>query len=418
MQSPWESDAPAVRMKQRFALDPGVACLNHGMLGACPNAVLERQAAFRAQIERLPSVFILRDLPRLLDASREALAGVIGADPVDLVLLPNVTTALSAVLRSRSFGPDDEILTTNHAYLSARNLLDFVSGNTGATVVVAQVGVPVSDPQHVVQAVLERVTPRTRLAVLDHVTSPTGIVFPIEALVAALAERGIDTVVDGAHAPGMLPLDVQAMGAAYYAGDCHKWLCSPRGAGFLHVRRDRQAGVHPPVISRGYGDSSSARPRLHLEFDWLGTSDPTPLLCIPEAIVFLQNVLPGGLPAVFAHHHASALRCAQYLTARLPLKRLATDDHLGSMVAVALPPRLCAAYPDAAALQDWLYDTHAIDVAVSAWPDSASYVLRVSMQVYAAMEDVVRLGDALQGAFAALDERDALMQAVTAGVAR
>lgn len=418
MQPPWQPDAPAMQLKHRFALDPTVACLNHGMLGACPNDVLERQAAFRAQIERLPSAFILRDLPRLLDASREALAGLIGADPTDLVLLPNVTTALSAVLRSCPFVPGDEILTTDHAYLSARNVLDFVSGTNGAHVVVAQVGVPVPDPQHVVQAVLERVTARTRLAVLDHVTSPTGIVFPIAALVAALAERGIETLVDGAHAPGMLPLDVQAIGAAYYAGDCHKWLCSPRGAGFLHVRRDRQAGVHPPVISRGYGDRSSARPRLHLEFDWLGTSDPTPLLCIPEAIVFLQNVLPGGMPALLAHNRALAMRCGHYLTARLPLKRLAADDHLGSMVAFALPPRICAAYPDAAALQDWLYDTSSIDVAVNAWPDNTSYVLRVSMQLYAAMEDVVRLGDALQGALAALDERDALMQAVTAGVAR
>lgn len=367
------------------------------MLGACPAVVLERQSELRARIERQPAAFILRELGGLLDEARQALAALIAADPADLALVPNVTTALSSVLRSRSFAPDDEILTTDHAYLSCANLLDFVARGTGARVVTATVQVPVTDPGAVVEAVLARVTPRTRLAVLDHITSPTGIVFPIAALVERLAARGIDTVVDGAHAPGMLPLDVRAIGAAYYAGDCHKWLCSPRGSGFLHVRRDRQEGLHPAVISRGYGVANAGRPRLHLEFDWLGTADPTPLLCIPDAIRFLSGLLPGGLPELFARNHALVVEGARRMAEGSSLTRLAPDSMAGSMIAFQLPDAP-EPTPDgaAASLQRQFYDEHRLDVAVTPWPAAQSRVLRVSAQVYNSIDDFVRVGAALQ----------------------
>ncbi|WP_247537198.1 aminotransferase class V-fold PLP-dependent enzyme [Ralstonia pseudosolanacearum] len=401
MHSKWEFKDSPKAFRSRFLLDPSVTCLNHGMLGACPAEVLEQQNALRARIERQPAAFILRDLTGLLDEARQALAGLVSADPADLALLPNVTTALSAVLRSRAFAPGDEILTTNHAYLACTNLLDFVARETGARVVTAMVPTPVTHADAVVDAVLERVTPRTRLAVLDHVTSPTGMVFPIAALVERLAARGVDTLVDGAHAPGMLPLDVQAIGAAYYAGNCHKWLCSPRGAGFLHVRRDRHEGLHPTVISRGYGATGTGRPRLHLEFDWLGTADPTPLLCIPHAIRFLDGLLPGGLPELMARNRALAIEGAQRMAEGLPLKRLAPDSMVGSMVAFQLPETPEPAWVSAdgaASLQRWLYDAHRIDVAAAAWPAARSRVLRVSAQIYNAIDDFIRLGDVLRRA--------------------
>ncbi|CAD0345283.1 aminotransferase class V-fold PLP-dependent enzyme [Xanthomonas hortorum pv. pelargonii] len=404
MQSTWELEVNPTRFKALFSLDTGVACLNHGMLGACPIAVQQRQSALRAQMERQPAAFVLRALPGLLDDARQALAELVGADPQDLLLLPNVTTAMSAVLRSRTFAPGDQILTTDHAYLSCSNLLDFIARSTGAEVVLAQVEVPVQHPDEIVDAVLEQVTPRTRLAVLDHVTSPSAIVFPIAVLVERLAALGIDTLVDGAHAPGMLPLDVSAIGAAYYAGDCHKWLCAPRGAGFLHVRRDRQEGLHPPVISRGYGDATQGRPRLHLEFDWLGTADPTALLCIPAAIEFLAGLLPGGLPAVYARNHALVTQAATRLARALPLTRLAPDAMVGSMVAFQLPD-VASDAPDAAAaaLQRWLYDAHRIDVAVTPWPHRSSRTLRISAQVYNTVEDFMQLETPLARCFAADD---------------
>lgn len=384
------------RYRHHFALDPDVRCLNHGMLGACPLAVMQRQSELRAQMERQPAAFVLRALPGLLDEARQALCHLIGAEPADLVLLPNVTTALSAVLRSRAFKPGDEILTTDHAYLSCNNLLDFIARSTGAVIVVARIPVPVADAQAVVGAVLAQVTARTALAVLDHVTSPTAIVFPIAGLVQQLAALGVDTLVDGAHAPGMVPLDVEAIGAAYYAGDCHKWLCTPRGAGFLHVRRDRQAGLHPPVISRGYGETAAQRPRLHLEFDWLGTADPTALLCIPVALQFLAEVIPGGLPAVLAHNHGLALQAAALVSDQLPATRVAPDTMVGSMVALQLDVSAPASARFAAAeLQDLLYDRHAIDVAVIAWPSPSKRVVRLSAQLYNTREEYAALGAAL-----------------------
>ena len=392
-------DAAAAR--GRFLLDENVTCINHGMLGACPVDVLDRQTEWRTRIERQPSAFVLRELPARLDDARQALAELIGAQPASLVLVPNVTTALSAVLRSRSFDPGDEILTTDHAYLSCRNLLDFVAQTTGARIVTARIETPVLHPDAIVEAVLDRVTARTRLAVLDHVTSPTAIVFPIATLVDRLAALGIDTLVDGAHAPGMLPLDIDAIGAAYYAGNCHKWLCSPRGAGFLHVRRDRGEGLHPPVISRGYGISSGNRPRLHLEFDWLGTADPTPLICIPDAIGFLRKQLPGGLSALYARNRDLAIDAARALGQALPLVRLAPDAMVGSMIAFQLPdPFAFAAGDSAASLQQRLYEVYGIDVSVASLPSQRRLALRISAQIYNSIGDFRRLGAVLRDLYA------------------
>ena len=248
---------------------------------------------------------------------------------------------------------------------------------------------------------LDRVTARTRLAVLDHVTSPTAIVFPIATLVDRLAALGIDTLVDGAHAPGMLPLDIDAIGAAYYAGNCHKWLCSPRGAGFLHVRRDRGEGLHPPVISRGYGISSGNRPRLHLEFDWLGTADPTPLICIPDAIGFLRKQLPGGLSALYARNRDLAIDAARALGQALPLVRLAPDAMVGSMIAFQLPdPFAFAAGDSAASLQQRLYEVYGIDVSVASLPSQRRLALRISAQIYNSIGDFRRLGAVLRDLYA------------------
>jgi isopenicillin-N epimerase len=213
-----------------WTLDPRIAMLNHGAFGACPRAVLELQQRLRAEMEQEPVGFFLRRMQPLLDESRRTLAALVGADPADLVFVRNATTGVNSVLRSLRFQPGDELLVTDHSYNACRNAVRFVAQRAGAQVVVAALPLPVESPRQIVDTVIARVTGRTRLAVIDHVTSPTAVVFPIEELVRQLRERNVDTLVDGAHAPGMIPLDLGRIGAAYYAGNCHKWLCAPKGS--------------------------------------------------------------------------------------------------------------------------------------------------------------------------------------------
>jgi pimeloyl-ACP methyl ester carboxylesterase len=234
-------------------LDPAVTFLNHGSFGGCPRVVVAAQRAIQDELEREPVRFLHRELEQRLDVARDALCEVVDCDPQDLVFVRNATEGVNTVLRSLQFAPGDELLTIDHEYNATQNAMRFVAERSGARVVVAHVPFPIRDAQQVVDAVLAAVTPRTKLLVIDHITSPTGIVLPIERLVRELDARGIDTLIDGAHGPGMVPLSLRNLGAAYYTGNCHKWLFAPKGCGFLWARADRQEGIHPAVISHGYG---------------------------------------------------------------------------------------------------------------------------------------------------------------------
>jgi isopenicillin-N epimerase len=390
---------------ETFGLDPEIVFLNHGSFGACPRAVLEHQHLLRERLEAEPVRFMVRELPTLLDEARAAVAAFVGADQEDLVLVPNATTGVNTVLRSLDLGPDDEVLVTDHAYGACRNAVDVVGQASGARVVCARVPFPLASADEALSAVLAAVGPRTRLALIDHVTSPTALVLPVAELVSALAERGVDTLVDGAHAPGMVPLDLSALGAAYYVANGHKWLCAPKGAGFLHVRRDRQEPVRPLVISHGAGAPADGRSRMQREFAWTGTDDPTAFLCLPFAIEFLGGLLPGGWPALRERNHALALSARDRLCAVIGCVPPAPDGMLGSMATLPLPDGFGAApIPPFGIdpLQDRLFHEHGIDVPVMSWPAAPHRVLRISAQLYNEAEQYDRLGVALAELLAAI----------------
>ena len=318
-----------VNFRPLWSLDPSVKYLNHGSYGACPVAVLQKQELLRQELEREPTAFFGPTFDSRLNTCREALATFVGADAQDIVFVPNASTGVNAVLRSLRFEPGDELLATNVTY--CRKALDFVAARSGARTVIAELPFPLRNDGEIVTAVLSNVSSRTKLALLDHVTSSTGVITPVEPLVQELRNKGIDVLVDGAHAPGMIPLSLANLGAAYYTGNAHKWLCAPKGAAFLHVRRDRHSRLHPTVISHGFGGG------LHAEFDWTGTCDPTPWLCIPEVIRYLDGLVTGGWKEIMSRNHDLAVAARSHLLKVLGTELSCPDSMIGSMAAVLLP---------------------------------------------------------------------------------
>jgi isopenicillin-N epimerase len=288
-------------------------------------------------------------------------------------------------------------LTTDHAYNACRNALEFVAARASAEIIVVHIPLPVRDPEEITARVLAAATPRVRIALVDHVTSPTGIVFPIADIVARLRERGIETIVDGAHAPGMLPLALTELGAGYYTGNFHKWVCAPKGAGMLVVRSDLQSGVHPPVISHGFS-STRSRSRFLEEFDWTGSDDPSAWLAVPSAIRFMGGLVEGGWPAVYARNHALAIDARRILLGSLGGEPLAPDSMLGSLAALSLPDATpgAAASPSDELLHCRLFSQHRIEVPVFPWPAPPKRLVRISAQLYNTLSDFVRLADALR----------------------
>jgi isopenicillin-N epimerase len=387
-------------VKQHWTLDPEITFLNHGSFGATPRVVLEKQSEYRAQMEREPVRFFVRELEPLLDAARQELADFLGADPAGLAFVPNATAGVNAVLRSLDLDKFDELLVTTQEYNACRNALEYVATVSGAKIVQVEIPFPIVSADVVVERVMEKVNDRTRLLLIDHVTSQTALIFPIETIVAELTRRGIDTLVDGAHAPGFLPLNLQAVGAAYYTGNLHKWVCAPKGAAFLYVRDNRRAGIRPVSISHGANSPRRDRSRFLLEFDWTGTFDPTPWLSVPHALRFMGSLLPGGWISVVQRNRELALRARDLLCETLGITPPAPDSMLGSMAAVPLPDgsqeEAPSLYGDP--LQDRLLYDHHIEVPIVPWPCPPHRLIRVSAQVYNVFDEYERLCAALRDA--------------------
>ena len=381
-------------MLAEWLLDPDFTYLNHGTVGAPPARVLRKQQAFRDEIERVPSRFMLRELTgeqpapwRSESRLREAAAPVaafLGSRPADLVFVPSVTTGINAVLRSVALEPGDEVVISDVAYGGVTLAADVVARERQATLRTVELPHPVRSRDAIVQAFASALTPRTRLVIVDHVTAQTALVMPVAEIAAVCRPQGIPVLVDGAHAPGALAVNIPALGADYYSANLHKWAHAPRPCGILWAAADRQQNLRHPVVSWGSGKG------FLREFEWHATVDPTAYLSAPEGIALLEE---WGFEAVLACMHALAWEAADLLTTRWDTTIETPRNMVGAMVTVPLPERAGTTEDEARRLRLSLLVDDRIEVHVHAW--RSRLWTRISAQIYNDVSDIERLADAV-----------------------
>jgi isopenicillin-N epimerase len=378
----------APELRDRWLLRSDIAFLNHGSFGAVPRVVFDAQTEWRRRLEAEPVELLGRRHLELIAAAKIPLGARLGMKPENFGFVTNATEGVNVVLRTLPLAAGDELLTTDHVYHAIRQTLRLTARRANATVREVAIPLPVASAAQIAELVLRAISPRTRLVVIDHVTSPTGLVFPVAEIIAGCRARGVAVLVDGAHAPGMLPLDIEALGATYYAANLHKWLCAPKGSAFVWVHPDHQHEVHPSVISH-YLDEGFAK-----EFDWQGTRDISAWLSVPAALAFLDEL---GLERIMAHNHALANWAHALLVERWQVEAISPKDGalLGAMATVMLPDTFARLdETQQAALQQRLYDEFKIEVPLVYWNGRA--MLRVSCQVYNRVEDYERVAEVVR----------------------
>jgi len=384
---------------QLWGLEQGRVFLNHGSFGATPMAVREEQRTWQDLMENEPVRFFEDLMPNILQATRKHLAAFLSCDPDDLALVENATSGVNTVLRSLQFAPGDEILVPDHAYQACRNTIDFVAQRWGAKVITVNIPFPISDPQEALDAIMDGVSTRTRLAMIDTVTSPTGLLMPFERLVPMLEERGVEVLLDAAHGIGMVPLNLDELGASYTTSNCHKWLCAPKGSAFLHVRKDKQASIHPLTISHGMTFPLGDTTRFRHEFDWTGTRDMSAHCALPAAIDHLAGAVDGGWPAIMEHNHNLAVRGRNILCETLGLQKPCPDSMVACIATLILPEGeseggIPLHEPDP--LHETLSEKYGIQIPVWSWPSPRGRYFRISAQLYNSEDEYRYLAWALQ----------------------
>jgi isopenicillin-N epimerase len=365
-------------LRREFLLDPEIAFLNHGSFGACPRPVFERYQAWQRELEAEPIDFLDRRLPALLETARSTLAEYLGCFAQDLAFVQNATTGVNLAARSLALGPDDEVLATDLEYGACDLAWKWVCRRAGAGYVRAPIPLPLSDASEVVDALFAEVTERTRAVYASHVTSTTGLVLPVEEIVARARALGLVTVVDGAHAPAQVPVDLATLSADYYSGNAHKWLCAPKGAGFLHVRPEHQERVDAAIVSWGYRDGNSFSERIEKQ----GTRDPAAWLTVRDAIHFQAE---RDWDAVRDRSRRLARDARRELCDLLRTEPLAPDSMVAQMATVRLPRPA----PD---LSERLFTHHRVEIPVAG---AEKDLLRLSVAAYTTEDEINRLLTAL-----------------------
>lgn len=376
-------------MRHLWPLEEGRTFLNHGSFGACPIAILERQTQLRTALESSPVNFMIETYPVLLADTRRRVGNFLGSDPDHLGFVTNATSAVNAVLRSKIWRKGDQVVVTDHIYNACRNVLLHLKKQVELELVVVNVSYPNFDPDRFLQDLEQVLCSETRLALLDHVASPTALLFPLERAARLLAANNVELLVDGAHAPGMLDLNLEhlgSLGVTYYTGNFHKWCCSPKGAAFLWVAAKDQEGLHPQVVSHGY-NSPRKRNRFLEEFDWCGTFDPTAWLCVADSVDYLESLYEGGLAQMRSDRHRLLLEGRNILARVLPPQALPSGEHLALMASLRLPG------DPSTRLYSTLYHDYGIDCQITTWGGRG--YLRVSAAPYNELKDYEKLAEAL-----------------------
>jgi isopenicillin-N epimerase len=373
---------PLPDLAAQFQLRRDITFLNHGSYGACPIPVFETYQRWQRELEYQPVEFIGRRLPGLLAEARAALASYIGAERDEIVFVTNATYGMNVVARSLDLQPGDEILTSDHEYGAVDRTWRFNCGERGAHYINQRIDVPVYDANSIVDQLWAGVTPRTRMISISHITSHTALTFPVAEICRRAREAGILTLVDGAHAPGHIDLDMHAIGADFYTGNCHKWLSSPKGAAFLYARPEVQHLLKPLVVSWGYEARAPGHSQFQDIFSTIGTAEPAAYLSVPAAIAFQQQ---HNWPAVRAACHDLLLNASQRFQKLTGLEPISPDTNEWWVQMRVLPLPAC----DAADLKRRLYDDYQIEIPIIDW--NGHQYARVSIQAYNRPEDLDRL---------------------------
>ncbi|KAK9423238.1 putative Pyridoxal phosphate-dependent transferase [Seiridium unicorne] len=383
-------------LSHRWHLKPDVVHLDHGSCGGCPTEVLEYQNALRRELDAGAHQYFAENYASRLAVSKKAMGAFLNADPGGLIFTPGSTMGLNIVAQNYKFLPGDEIMTTDHCYKSVKMLLEYLAERDGAKAVIVKVPFPVASADEILETILAATTPRTKFAILDHIVSRTGLVFPIKRIVAEMETRGVDVLVDGAHGPGQIAVDLTDLNAPYYTSSCHKWMCTPRGLGFLHVRADRRSQLKPLVVARScyFRDT---QPGMHTpfehRFDWMGTSDPTVVHTVPRIIEFLQTALPGGHAEMVRRNHDLAVEARRAFIQKLGMEAPCPDDLIANMATIPLPDSTLPETMGNLPLQNYLWRKHRVEIQVYSWPAYPRRTLRFSCQLYNSLEQYEWLAD-------------------------
>ena len=380
-----------------WKLDDNCVFLNHGSFGATPTAIREEQQKWQHLLEDEPVRFYEDLAMDFMKTTREALAKMLQCSADDLALVENATTGVNTILRSLEFNAGDEILVPDHAYQACRNAIDFVAKRWGAKVVTVNIPFPIEGPHVVVDAIMAGVSQRTVLAMIDTVTSPTGLRMPFEQLVEKLEAKGVAVLLDAAHGIGMIPLALDELGASYTTSNCHKWMCAPKGSAFLHVRKDLQHDIHPLTISHGMTFPLGDTTRFRHEFDWTGTRDISAACSIPATIDCMDNMVEGGWPAIMQHNHDLAMKGRQILCERLGIDAPCPEEMIACIATLELPAGGEAGIPlhEPDPLHKVLQDKYGIQVPVWSWESPKGRYIRISAQLYNHIDEYHYLADAL-----------------------